>query len=859
MGEILRGETLAEVGGELSPAISDSDMERICEDAFSPNNQVIYFPVRHHSPACSCHLQQVIAEFKPDCILIEGPAGANDLISVMTDVETEAPFAVYYSYKDSEGIISEDKEQYRCYYPFLDYSPELVAVRAGTNNKIHTEFIDLPYAEILAASEENAGLRKNEEKNNYNDDYYLSTSAFMKRLVEKSGFRSFDELWEKYFEIDGMFMESREFMDNMLYYCVLSRLTSKESELLAEGCFAREAYMRKKIADAKEKFQKILVVTGGFHTYGLLYGQEQYSLHNIKKENQGVYVMPYSMEATDGLNGYASGMPFPAFYQAVWEGLQITLTQDNETMLKSDRAETGAVSSLKGNCVSKQHIPTESVGIRDITSKVFFSETLKQIYRDVVLQFLVSTGKSVRKKSGSPSTYDEICALNMAENLASLRGKKCIGAYELWDSVLSSYVKGEYTRATDLPMRTLRKGLTGKTIGKLCKDAKMPPLVHDFNETCRKHRLKVGSTVKMEIVLNIFSSEKHRKLSEFFHQMDYLSAGFATLVKGPRLTLRKDRNLIREVWSYKWSTQVIASLIASSVYGGTLPEAALSKIKSELKTNVSGAKASECLIRMFEMGLDSKLGDALAKLEIIIIGDDDFFSLAKTFSNLIMVDELSGLYRSGLDVTGLTRAVYRKLVTELPHMAEMKDEDVTEAMEALKTLFTILEKDRYKDDRQMFVEALYALNEKEKINPNLLGCSMGILYGLGSMDADLIGRKCAGFLTGTGEKQLEAAGVFRGLFFAARDLLLVGDAYIKIIDEFIGRVDNAQFMQMLPQLRIAFGYFTPTEIEKIGGVVAGMYGMKEQEFNRLADVTPEQHQYGVALDKYVVEMMKRYE
>ncbi|MCM1172062.1 MAG: DUF5682 family protein [Clostridium sp.] len=837
MGEILRGETLAEVDKMVSPAISDSDMERICEDAFSLDHQVIYFPIRHHSPACAYHLQQVIAGCQPDCILIEGPAGANDLIPVMADAETEAPFAVYYSYKDSEGIISEDKGQYRCYYPFLDYSPELVAVRAGVGSKIHTEFIDLPYAEILAASEENAGLRKNEEKNNYNDDYYLSTSTFMKKLVEKSGFRSFDELWEKYFELDGMFLESSAFVGNMLYYCVLSRLTSKESGLLAEGCFAREAYMRQKISDAKKKFQKIVVVTGGFHTYGLLYGQEQYSLHNIKKENQGVYVMPYSMEATDGLNGYASGMPFPAFYQSVWERLQNSLTKENETTAESDRSTDKAVVHSTGDCIGN----------------------VWQIYRDVVLQFLVSTGKSVRKKTGSPSTYDEICALNMAENLASLRGKKCIGAYELWDSVLSSYVKGEYTRATDLPMRTLRTGLTGKAIGKLCKDAKMPPLVHDFNESCRKHRLKVGSTVKTEVVLNIFSSEKHRTLSEFFHQMDYLATDFAVLVKGPRLTLRKDRNLIREVWSYKWSTQVIASLIASSVYGGTLPEAALSKIKSELKTNVSGAKASECLIRMFEMGLDSKLGDALARLERILLEDDDFFSLAKTFSNLIMVDELSGLYRSDLDVTGLTQTVYRKLVTALPHMAEMKDEAVTEAMEALKTLFTILDKDRYKDDRQMFVDALYALVEKEKINPNLLGCSMGILYGLGCMDTDVIGRKCAGFLAGTGEKQLEAAGVFRGLFFAARDLLLVGDEYIKIIDAFIGRVDDAQFMQMLPQLRIAFGYFTPTEIEKIGGVVAGMYGMQKQEFNRLADVTPEQYQYGVELDQYVVEMMKQYE
>lgn len=812
MEEILRGETLVEVEGGSAAAFGNADMERICREAFSADNQVLYFPIRHHSPVCSHHLRKVIETYQPDCILIEGPEGANELLPVMTDAETQAPFAIYYSYKDSAGIINAKTEEYRCYYPFLDYSPELVAAREGLRRKLHTAFIDLPYAEILAASEENQGLRRSEEKSNYNDDYYLSTSTFMKRLVEKSGLRSFDELWEKYFETDGMFMDSREFVGNMLYYCVLSRLTSKESTLLAEGCIAREAYMRRNIACAREQFEKILVVTGGFHTYGLLYGQGEYQLHNLKKENQGVYLMSYSMEAADGLNGYVSGMPFPAFYQLVWEG--------------QNGASDGDIA---------------------------------QTYRDVVLSLLVSTGKPIRKKNGSPSAYDEICAFHMAESLARLRGKRCIGAYELWDSVLSCYVKGEYTKATDLPMRTLRTMLTGNKVGKLCKDAKVPPLVSDFEESCRRYRLKVGSTVRTELVLNIFASEKHRRMSEFFHQMDYMDTGFAGLVRGPALARRKDRNLIRETWSYKWSTQVISALIAASVYGGTLPEAAVSKARAELRRCVSSAEASECLIRMFEMGLNGQLGDAFVRLERLVLEDGDFFSLVKTLSSLIMLEELGGLYRSALDVTGLLRIVYRKLVNELPHMAQMKDENVQEMMEALKTLFTLLEKEAYREDRQMFVDALYALIGKEAVNPGLLGCGMGILYGIGCMDADVIGRKCAGFLAGTGEKQLEAADVFRGLFFAARDLLLVGDAYIRIIDEFIGRADAEQFMRMLPRLRIAFSYFTPTEIDKISSSVAGMHGMQKQEFNRLADVTPEQYRYGMELDEYVVGMMKHYE
>ena len=41
----------------------------------------------------------------------------------MIHEETKAPFAVYYSYQDQAGEIGGGEEYYKCYYPFLDYSP----------------------------------------------------------------------------------------------------------------------------------------------------------------------------------------------------------------------------------------------------------------------------------------------------------------------------------------------------------------------------------------------------------------------------------------------------------------------------------------------------------------------------------------------------------------------------------------------------------------------------------------------------------------------------------------------------------------------------------------------------------------
>ena len=67
--------------------------------------EIMLLPVRHHSPACSLHVMRMIEEWQPDEILIEGPDNANEWIPVMVHEDTRAPFAVYYSYDDTTGLV----------------------------------------------------------------------------------------------------------------------------------------------------------------------------------------------------------------------------------------------------------------------------------------------------------------------------------------------------------------------------------------------------------------------------------------------------------------------------------------------------------------------------------------------------------------------------------------------------------------------------------------------------------------------------------------------------------------------------------------------------------------------------------
>lgn len=854
----------------MERVLRGEEISRLMDAACNLNGEVFYFPVRHHSPACSLHLKKVIASYQPDCILIEGPENANDLTDDMTDPATQAPFCIYYSYRDKKGLIDENKGDYRCYYPFLDTSPELVALREGRAEGIPTRFMDLPFEEILIAEKEGTGLRKQDEKNSYNDDAYLSENAFIRGVVERSGFRCFDEFWERHFEMQGMIGETEEFLADVLHYCVLSRANTSVETMEEDGCLAREAHMRAQIADALGKHQKVLAVTGGFHVAGLvdptqwliraveagadvsrakgtdetavecscivdetagehscgsnaiaiggdLFGDEipqgllarhtANKLHSIDVQDKGVYLMSYSMEAADRLNGYCSGMPHPMFYQRIWEELQECQENDSD--------------------VSK-------------------------IYEQVILQFLVEVGKRVRQKEGYPSTFDEICALTMCLNLARLRGKPFPGVYELTDAVLSNYVKGEYQLATDRPMRVLRERLTGNRIGKLLESAKLPPLCNDFEKLCHTYRLDVHASTRKELTLSLFGKKRHREISAFLYRMDFLGTDFAVRKKGPNLRLRKDRNLIREIWEYNYKPQVTSALIEASVYGGTLEEACRSLVDKQFQEETDAGAASSLVVRMFEMDLDFGNAGIWEKLSEIIQASEDFFSLTKTFSNLGMLIDVKELYGYETDLIPLRDLVVQKLLALLGHLTNVKDEDAQKVLEALKELYRTFLRSHMAEEQSYFIEILGKMSKSADLNALLSGGVNGLLFAYGERSSEEIAETTRGYLLASGEKAGKAADFVRGLFYVARDVIFAWEGMIDMLDDFLLRTEYEEFLKILPQLRLAFSFFTPTEMDRLAAKVARKYGLKTAEFEDLKAVSAEEFAYGKALEERIL-------
>lgn len=781
---------------------------------------VLYYPVRHHSPACAWHLERAMERYQPQLVLVEGPENANDLIPILANPETKAPVALYYAYRDDAGLLREEEESgeappenYACYYPFLDQSPELAALRLAERMHIPARFMDLPFGEILLATRAGAGLRLEEAAVSYASDRYLSPALLWQQVCEKTGVRDFEEFWEKYYESQCLVLSTEEFVRQMNAWCLLARENTPRGEMRADGCLAREAHMARCIQEARKAYDKILVVAGGFHLWGLLHPEEekQADRPRIPRESQTVYPIRYSEPAADALSGYASGMPAPSFYRKVWQQLH------QETM-DPDRA-----------------------------------------WDSVVLDAIVRCGRQLRAKGEPVSAYDAQCALQQARGLAALRGKPAPGLYELQDGVLSAFVKGEANLAGCEPMRLLRQINTGNRVGTLCRSDLVPPLVQDFARQCKKYRLRQDSASRQEVTLGIFSKARHRAESRFLHQTVFLDCGYAKRDKGPDLLQGTGRNLIREHWICQWSAGVEAALVEHAIWGSTVAEASAQLLRRRLTDAVRAEDGAKLLVQGFLMGVGD-VADAMAhRVDELLVTDGDFSSLCGACAAISALEAWRVQYgeAASYDYAALLQRCFTRILQLLPSMHTVDDRGVEAVQDSCQLLYRITAQPQFAVLRPSLLSALEELISQDPIHPALHGAALGLLYGGAPEKKDLAVQIAAGYLRGTRDQKLRSASFLQGLFRTARDLLLVDAVQLESIDLLLRELDDEDFLLLLPQLRLAFSYFTPTETARLGRQAAALHGEERLPLGQEA-VSPEDYTLWEEIDAWAAKRMTEW-
>ncbi|EKV57995.1 hypothetical protein A966_02661 [Brachyspira hampsonii 30446] len=822
----------------------NNNFDECFEESIKDN--VIFFPIRHHSPACSYHLKKIFESFKPDAVLIEGPNDCNDLMKYMIEEDTKAPFCIYSSYVDGNN------EKYRCYYPFLDYSPEFTAIRESLKNNIHCCFIDMNYAFMIENSidnsehekESNNNQENSEEVNNNtdakrkklvsiydNDDNRFNVNAYTVELTKKAGLRSFAELWERDFEINGIHKESKDFIRSVYALGYYMRLIEDEDFETRN----REYVMALNVKEALEKYNRVLVVTGSFHTKGIIdkLKEDEKDNKKLNKEykrlkkyiisNTANYLIPYSFEDADARRGYRAGIEFPAFYNLVYKELENYINQNN----------TGNIGNM---------------------------------YLDVVMSFIIKAS-NIDRYNHNVSIPDCINAYYMAVNLAKLRGKYSAGVYELIDAAKSAFVKGDISLENTSNLDLMLKLLSGMSNGHVSSKSIVPPVVIDFRNKCKEYKIKTNKTEEIESALDIVKNRSHFEKSKFFHKMQFLDTGFCKLERGPDYVNKINKNLAREIWKYEYKTAVDSVLIDKSVYGVTIEELASNLIVEKLNSRIGAAEVSKLLIEANVMGIYSFFTDNYNKIEETILSDNNFVSLCSCLNNLSYLANMEAInnnlsiereslfcnYDIMSVIESLAKQVFTIAVINMDSIKNLPEEEALKNSHYIKNLYSFTLENPNWCDIDIFNNKIDSMLDNTFGSSHIYAVCLALKYKSGRLTADEFSHIISSFMESS---DIESSSYFlNGILSAARDILFINENIIESIDLAIKKLDEDKFLEILPNFRYAFANLSPIEIERLSYIIADKYNISKNKILIDVNLPIEEIQLASKIDNEVFDLM----
>jgi hypothetical protein len=782
----------------VQPVI-DADVATLKRLLWQPD--VIFFPVRHHSPACASQLEALIQSERPRAVLVEGPTSFEPLLPIILDQRTRPPVAFYTTFIDQRRRLGRpDVDQpdfgearFAAYYPFAEYSPEWVALRSGASVGAKLHFIDLDYAAQVLAEKQNAAGTATVRAQTLLHERHLKRSRYLKALAIRSGCRDFDELWDHLFEAQADRIGPKEFAIQLATYCLMARRECTPEELNADATNAREAWMAaciRRVLAAPACGQKgpVLVVTGGFHTVALPSLVAATDVRPVLAEEFGSdevqhFVIRYSFPQLDALNGYNSGMPSPHYYQRIWERRR------------------------------------ELAGRR---------------WDDAAVSFLVDVGRQTRRRklATAVSSADVIAALHQARLLARLRGHPGPMREDLLDGVRGRFCKGGIADEGVVVLALTRELLAGQAIGEIPPDASVPPIVADFRRMAEDLRLGGSDGSRRKVGLELYRKVRHRRVSRFFHSLEFIDVPFARLVAGPDFVRGTDIGRLVEHWECAWTPRTDCGLIDAAIYGATVTEAALARLKvlvSKLSSEGKGrnaAAAVEVLVRACRMGLHAHCGELTDLIGASLSEDPSFVSVVRAAEQFVLLWQArEPLEAHNLpQLPGLVRTALMRAASLVPTLTTCPANERDQTLQALVAMRSLQSTVPDLVDPDLFWNGLGRLRQDPACEPIISGAALGLLHGSGRIDAVTVAREGAGYLNAVGSEWGRRIEFLRGLLRACREIAWQSTEVLHAVDGLLQSWSEEDFIRALPELRLAFADLTPRETDKVGGAVARIHG-----------------------------------
>ncbi len=652
-------------------------------------------------------------------------------------------------------VYAVDSPRRASFYPFATFSPEWVALRWAIEHGVPVRFADLPAAHSLALDAESAQRHTDAGPEPGEASVTQQPVDPIALLAGAAGYDDPERWWEDAIEHRrASDLERFAFLRSAMAD-VREASRAHESEARTLENERREAFMRKVVRESiRQGRERIAFVCGAYHAPALDPG----AFPPASRDNALLKGLPKVKVAATWAPWTSSRLAYASGYGA---------------------------------------------GVR---SPGWYQHLFVTPEDDVVPSWFVRVARALREEDLDASTASVVEATRLADALAAVRGRPSVGLTELTDAAQAVLTEG-----SELPLQLIdRRIVIGEELGRVPDSTPMVPLAADLAKAQKSLRLKPSASSTV-IQLDL-RRESQLARSVLLHRLGILDVPWGALVDAGRTT-----GTFKEAWELEWRPELSVDLIEASLYGTTIVSAAQAKVAQEARETSDLTTLSALIEQCLLADLPDGLRAVVATLADRTARQHDVLSLLGT------VEPLARTCRYGdvraLDVADvahvLETVVVRAAVGLRAACASLDDDGAERMRRAIETAHrgvALLDGD---DLREPWHAALVAVAADEKLHGAISGRVNRLLLDAGELEHEEAARRLARRLS-AGAPAPAAAAWLDGFLAGEALLLLHSDELLPIIDEWLVRVPEETFEDLLPLLRRTFSRFEPAERRLIG-------------------------------------------
>jgi hypothetical protein len=730
------------------------------------------FGIRHHGPGSARSLVDALESLRPDCLLIEGPPDAHQVLPLALHAEIQPPIALL--------IYHAEHAHLAVYYPFAVFSPEWQAIRYGLANQIAVRFIDLPQAHQLIPEAPKAetteaapsdppaqppeGERSDPNNQNPNPDAQPASPAETIRndplswLAEAAGYSDGERWWEHIVE------QRRDSRD--VFAAILEAMGALREKIDGgrpddEREARREAYMRQSIRAAQaEGFERIAVVCGAWHGPALVdladARADEALLKGLPKAKVHATWVPWTHGRLSYRSGYGAGIESPGWYHHLWT--------------------------------------TEA---------------------NVAVHWLARVAQLLRGEDLDASPAHVIEAVRLAEALAALRDRPLPGLPELSEATRAILCFGD-----DAPMRLIhQKLIVGEILGEVPDDTPMVPLQRDLAREQKRLRLKPEAS-KNTLALDL-RKPLDLDRSRLLHRLNLIKVQWG---KNESVGRRK-KGTFHENWTLQWQPEFAVNLIEAGIWGNSLPDAAAGYARHLADSAPDLPALTELVERALLADLPEAIAYLMTRLQAEAALAADVGHLMAALPPLAAVMRYGSVRQADTSmVAGVVDGLVARVCIGLPGACASLNDDAAAAMFAnlvsVHGAIGLLENDAHTRDWQA---VLARLAGQQGLHGLVAGRCVRLLLDAEALSHEEAARRMSLALSAAGEPTHAAAWI-EGFLKGSGLLLLHDEGLWRVLDEWVTLLKGETFVQLLPLLRRTFSTFHTAERRQMGEKVKGLAG-----------------------------------